>query len=45
MKTKKEKQLKNLEKVVEMSKGELISTYGGAYEYKFIDGKWVLVKV
>ena len=45
MKTKKEKQLKNLEKVVEMSKEELISTYGGEYKLEYIDGKWILVKI
>ena len=42
MKTKKEKKVKNLEKLEEMRKEELTSTYGGA-TLKFIDGKWVLV--
>ena len=45
MKTKKEEQLKNLENVVEMRKEELISTYGGEYVLKFIDGKWILVEI
>ena len=42
MKTKKEKQLKNLEKLVEMKKEELISTFGGA-TLVLKGGKWYLV--
>ena len=42
MKTKKEKKLKNLEKLKEMKKEELISICGGN-KLVFIDGKWVYV--
>ena len=45
MKTKKEKKSENLEKLKEMKKDELISTFGGAREWRFINGEWVLVEV
>jgi len=41
MKTKKEKKLKNLEKLEDMKKSELISTYGGL-KLVYKDGKWII---